>query len=175
LPLIRPQHHRRMAGLISSWWNGVLIATVGLPPSQVVYSTPLDMPCSELQQQNAPRPGLRMSLRLRSPLQSGYVPVPPGGSQLGGFPVLPRCTLPEWASTKLAWNLDTNFVLKPADQRWMALPRRSRGQTRATRGVNDRPRRAIGVSRALACYVGTPVVAHRCFNTCPGHPSCAGA
>jgi hypothetical protein len=54
-----------------------------------------------------------------------------------------------------------------ADQRWMVLPRRSRGQTRATRGVNDRPQRAIGVSRALACCVGTPVVAHRRFNTCP--------
>jgi hypothetical protein len=54
-----------------------------------------------------------------------------------------------------------------ADQRWMAHPRRSRGQTRTTRGANDRPRRTIGVSRALACYVGTPVVAHRHFNTCP--------
>jgi hypothetical protein len=46
---------------------------------------------------------------------------------------------------------------------------------RTMRGVNDRPQRAIGVSRALACYVGTPVVAHRNFSTCPGHPSCAGA
>jgi hypothetical protein len=52
------------------------------------------------------------------------------------------------------------------------LPRRSRGQTRATRGDSDRPRRATGASRALACCVGTPVVAHRCFSTCPGHPSC---
>ena len=50
-----------------------------------------------------------------------------------------------------------------ADQRWMALPRRSRGQTRTTRGVNDPPRRATGVSRVLACCVGTPVVSHRCF------------
>jgi hypothetical protein len=63
-----------------------------------------------------------------------------------------------------------------ADQRWMVLPRRSRGQTpRTTRGDNDPPQRANCVSRALACYVGTPVVAHRYFNTCPGHPSCAGA
>ena len=50
-----------------------------------------------------------------------------------------------------------------ADQRWMALPRRSRGQTRTTRGVNDPPRRATGVSRVLACCVGAPVVSHRCF------------
>jgi hypothetical protein len=35
----------------------------------------------------------------------------------------------------------------------------SRGQTRTTRGVNDPPQLAIGVSRALVCYVGTPVVA----------------
>ena len=45
----------------------------------------------------------------------------------------------------------------------MALPRRSRGQTRTTRGVNDPPRRATGVSRVLACCVGAPVVSHRCF------------
>jgi hypothetical protein len=43
------------------------------------------------------------------------------------------------------------------------------------RSHNNPPQRAIGVSRALACYVRTPVVAHRRFNTCPGHPSCAGA
>ena len=40
-----------------------------------------------------------------------------------------------------------------ADQRWMALPRRSRGQTRTTRGVNDPPRRATGASRARAVPV----------------------
>jgi hypothetical protein len=67
------------------------------------------------------------------------------------------------------------WIIGSADQRWMVLPRRSRGQARTTRGVNDRPRRAIGVSRALVCCVGTPVVAHRYFSTCPGHPSCAGA
>jgi hypothetical protein len=54
-----------------------MVVTAGLPPSQAVRSAPLGMPCSELQEYNAPRPGLRMSLRLRSPLQSGYVPVPP--------------------------------------------------------------------------------------------------
>jgi hypothetical protein len=96
------------AGLIFRWWNGVLIATVGhLPPTQPssAFDSSLLSACpalSELQQEyNAPRPGLRMSLRLCSPLQSGYVPVPPGGSQLGGSPVLPRYTLPGWASTKL--------------------------------------------------------------------------
>jgi hypothetical protein len=35
------------------------------------------------------------------------------------------------------------------------LPRRSRGQTRATRGVNNPPQRATGVSRALACVLNT--------------------
>jgi hypothetical protein len=37
------------AGLISRWQNGVPITTVFPPPSQVVRSTPLGMPCSELQ------------------------------------------------------------------------------------------------------------------------------
>jgi hypothetical protein len=46
--------------------NGVPIATVGLPPIQVVCSTPLGVgvPCSELPGHGAPRPGLRMSPRL---------------------------------------------------------------------------------------------------------------
>jgi len=39
-----------------------------------VRSTPLGMSCSELQEYNAPRPSLRMSLRLRFCPQSGYVP-----------------------------------------------------------------------------------------------------
>jgi hypothetical protein len=43
-----------------------------------------------------------MSLRLHMCPQSGYVPVSPRGSQLSGFPVLPRYTLPGGASAKLA-------------------------------------------------------------------------
>ena len=73
------------------------------PPSQVVRSTPLGMACSELPGYGAPRPGLLMSLRLRFCPQSGYVPVPARGSQLGGFRVLPRYTLLGGASTKLVW------------------------------------------------------------------------
>jgi hypothetical protein len=62
------------------------------------------------------------------------------------------------------------------DQWLKVLPRRSRGQTRATRGVNNPPQRATGVSRALACVLNTrgfpqPTDALHC----PGHPSCAGA
>jgi hypothetical protein len=41
------------------------------------------------------------------------------------------------------------------DQWWKVLPRRSRGQTRATRGANNPPQRATGVSRALACVLNT--------------------
>jgi hypothetical protein len=62
-----------------------------------------------------------------------------------------------------------------ADQRWMVLPWRSRGQTRATRGVNDPPQGHWRVSCSCLCV--KPVVAHRCF-ALPGsasHPSCAGA
>jgi hypothetical protein len=68
------------------------------------------------------------------------------------------------ASSEAFWGGSISlWISGSADQWWMALPRRSRGQTRTTRGVNDRPRRAIGVSRVLACCVGTPVVSHRCF------------
>jgi hypothetical protein len=72
------------ADLVFRWQNGVPIAPAGPQASQVVRSTPLGMPCSELQEYNAPRP--------RFCPQSGYayVPaVPRSGSQLGGFPVPP--------------------------------------------------------------------------------------
>jgi hypothetical protein len=53
---------RQRAGLIFRWRNGVPIAPVDPRLSQVVRSTPLGVPCSELQEAayNAPRPGLRM-------------------------------------------------------------------------------------------------------------------
>jgi hypothetical protein len=78
-----------LADLIFRWQNGVLIATVPPPSSQVARSTPLGIPCYGLPVHGAPRPGLRMSLRLRFCAQSGYVPVPPRGSQLGGLRVPP--------------------------------------------------------------------------------------
>jgi hypothetical protein len=54
------------------------------------------------------------------------------------FVSVPACCLVAWISGS-------------ADQRWMVLPRRSRGQTQATRGVNDRPQ------GQLACLVLLPV------------------
>jgi hypothetical protein len=47
-----------------------------------------------------------------------------------------------------AWGI---WISGSANQRWMALPRRSRGQTQATRGVNDPPQ------GQLACIVLLPV------------------
>jgi hypothetical protein len=43
----------------------------------------------------------------------------------------------------------------PVDQWWKMPPRRSRGQTRATRGAKNPPQRATGVSRDLACVLNT--------------------
>jgi hypothetical protein len=83
--------------------------STGAPqPSQAVRSTPLGTSCSELIGHGAPRPGLRMSLRLRFFPQSGYVPVPARGSQLGGFRVLPRYALLRRAYTKLVWGFAPN-------------------------------------------------------------------
>jgi hypothetical protein len=47
------------------------------------------------------------------------------------------------------------WISGSVDQWWKVFPRRSRGQTRATRGVNNPPQRATGVSRALACVLNT--------------------
>jgi hypothetical protein len=57
------------------------------------------------------------------------------------------------------------YVSGSADQRWMALPRRSRGQTRATRGArSQRPATEGNWRVSCSCLCDeTPVVAHRCF------------
>jgi hypothetical protein len=85
--------------------NPLLIAPVDPRLSQVVPSTPLDMPCSELQGYNAPQPGLRMPLRLRFCPQIGYTYrcLGAAASWARGFPVIPRYTPPGVAPTKLVW------------------------------------------------------------------------
>jgi hypothetical protein len=72
--------------------NPLPIATAGPRPSQVVRLTPFGLPCSEPQQHNAPRPGLRMPLRLRFCRQSGYVQTPPPARRFTDFPVRLRYT-----------------------------------------------------------------------------------
>jgi hypothetical protein len=98
------------AHLVFNQQNPLSLATGDPRPSQIVRSTPLGMSCSELQEHNAPRAGLRRSLRLRFCPQSGYVPVPTRGSQLSGFPVPSRYTLPGGACTKLVWKLGPNLA-----------------------------------------------------------------
>jgi hypothetical protein len=84
-----PQRSPGKARLVFSQQKPLPIATVGPRPSQVVRSTTPGMPCSELQGYNAPRPGLRMPLRLRFCRQSGYVPTPPPSRRFPDFPVPP--------------------------------------------------------------------------------------
>jgi hypothetical protein len=58
---------------------------------------------------------------------------------------------------------------------WWKVPRRSRGQTQATRGVSDPPQDKGNWRVSCFCLC----VKHPWFPTgvlhCPGHPSCAGA
>jgi hypothetical protein len=91
-PLVdRPQPNSRSASqqgrqnvpwakLIFRWQDGVPIAPVDLRLSQSVRLAPLGVPCSELQEHNAPRPGLRMPLRLCFCPQSGYGWIPHNAS-----------------------------------------------------------------------------------------------
>ena len=78
-------------------------------PSQMVRPTPLGMSCSELPGHDAPRPGLRMSLRLRFCPQSGYVPVltrGPSARSLSSGVVTRTTSRPRGNSTRtVSWRL----------------------------------------------------------------------
>jgi hypothetical protein len=77
----------------------VPIAPAGPQPCQAVRSAPHRHTLSEL----PGRPSLLPAERL-------HAPVPPRGSQLGGFPMLPRYALPGGAYTKLVWELGPTWA-----------------------------------------------------------------
>jgi hypothetical protein len=89
------------------------IATVGPRPTRVVRLTPLGVPCSEPQQYNAPRPGLRMLpfcvFAFPAKAATTYSrPRPPAGPPTSRYS--PGVLLPGGASTKLVWGLGTKFT-----------------------------------------------------------------
>jgi hypothetical protein len=90
----------RWALFVFNQQNPLPIATVDPRPSQVVRSAPLGVPCSELQQHNAPRPGLHIPLRLCFCALPGFHPGATAGGEVGapkgrsGGPRPPRAVVP---------------------------------------------------------------------------------